>query len=214
MEQRPVIMIVDDDEGTRNSLCRLFHTAGYETRPFATAKDFLNCRPPDDNACLILDLRMPEMGGLELLDALKASGMNFPVILYTGHADVPITVRVMQAGAFEVIEKPFSGDLLVERVRQAMARYHSQRQRQVLIRSARESLASLTAREHEVAQLLADGLSAAEVGSRLHISARTVETHRSRILDKLNIRSVAELAKLTLAATLGGEGPSWHPGGK
>lgn len=206
MAERATVFIVDDDEQTRKSLVRLFRSAGYDAIPFASAREFLDSLSPCADACLILDLRMPDMGGLELQDTLKARGISLPLILYTGHADVPVAVRAMQAGAFEVIEKPFSGEFLVERVRLARERHRKQHQRQELTRSARDKLGRLSRRELEVANLLADGFSAPEVGRRLHISPRTVETHRVNALNKLCIRSVAELAKLILAASLDSAG--------
>lgn len=203
MDTPATVFIVDDDLGMRNSLVRLFRMAGYPAVALATAHDFVSRLPVPGEACVILDLRMPGMGGLEVLDLLRARGDTLPVILYTGHADVSVAVRAMKAGAFDVIEKPFSDDFLVERVRQALDQERRLRRHRQLSQAARAGVARLTEREQQVAALLAEGLTAAQAGRRLQIGARTVETHRVRIFEKLGIGSAAELARLMYAASLG-----------
>lgn len=146
---------------------------------------------------------MPGIGGLELLDRLRQQQIDLPVIIYTGNADVPVTVRAMQAGAFAVVEKPFSNELLIERVREAITTSRTRRGRNARIAEARIRLAGLTARERQIASLLAEGLSAPVVAERLKISSRTVEAHRASLFRKLEITSSAALAQLVLWAALG-----------
>ncbi len=195
-DEKSVVYVVDDDELVRKSLYRVFRSAGFDVHCFGSALEFLENYRPCGNACLILDLRMPGIGGLELQERLARLGIPIPVILYTGNADVPVAVRAMRSGAFNVIEKPFSDDLLIEQVRLAIAQERSRRERSAPVLAARRALAVLTEREREVAELLAEGLSARQIGERLAISPRTVETHRERILDKAGVGSTQELAKL------------------
>lgn len=201
MKEKPTVFIVDDDENSRKALFRLFHSAGFTAHVFASAAAFLDCTLPTEGACLLLDLRMPDMSGLELQKQLHARGVMIPIVFYTGHADVPVVVRAMQAGAFEVIEKPFSGDLLVERIKAAVEHGRLAGEQRSQWEAAKSRLALLSQRETEVARLLADGLTAPQIGARLGISPRTVETHRGKILEKLGATSTAELIRLLVVAS-------------
>ncbi|BAL22400.1 response regulator transcription factor [Azoarcus sp. KH32C] len=197
------VAIVDDDEAFRKSLERVFRSAGFHVESFGGAESFLAGYIPKDEACIILDLRMPFVGGLELHERMKARGIDLPVIIYTGNADVPVTVRAMQAGTFAVLEKPLSNELLIEQVRLAIASTRGRRARRGQIAVARARLALLTERERETALHLVDGLSAREVADRLGISPRTVEAHRMNLFRKLEIKSGAELSRLFVLAELG-----------
>lgn len=199
------VFIVDDDASFRNAVKRVFRSAGFRVETFESAAAFLAGYQPCDEACLILDLRMPEVGGLELLERLRQRQIDLPVIIYTGNADVPVTVRAMQSGAFAVVEKPFSDELLIERVRDAITRSRTRRARNATIAEARAKLAGLTEREREIARYLAEGLSAPQIGARLGISARTVEAHRANLFCKLDVTSIATVGQLVLWAELGNE---------
>lgn len=199
------VFIVDDDESFLNAARRVFRSAGFRVETFESAVAFLSAYRPCDEACLILDLRMPGVGGLELLERLRERQIDLPVIIYTGNADVPVTVRAMQAGAFSVVEKPFSDELLIARVREAIASSRTRRVRNATIAEARAKLAALTEREREIARCLADGLSAPQIGARLGISARTVEAHRANLFRRLDVTSIAIVARLMLWADLGGD---------
>lgn len=197
------VVIVDDDDFFRKALERVFHSAGFRVESFASAETFLANYLSKEEACLILDLRMPRLGGLELLDRLKERGIDVPVIIYSGNADVPVTVQAMQAGAFAVIEKPLSSELLIARVRAAIADTRTRRARRIQIGAARAKLELLTERELEVARHLADGLSSPEMADVLGISPRTVDAHRMNLFRKLEIKSIAALARLFVLAELG-----------
>lgn len=202
MALEQTVFVVDDDEFSRNALSRIFRAAGFRVHLFESAEIFLSEMPSCEEACLILDLRMPRVGGLELLELMRQRGIDLPVIIYSGNADVPVTVRAMQAGAYAVLEKPFSGELLIERVRTAIASAGVARARKAKIADARTRLATLTEREREIARCLAEGLSAPQIGGRLGISARTVEAHRANLFRKLDVASIATVAQLVLWADL------------
>ncbi|NMF88217.1 response regulator transcription factor [Aromatoleum petrolei] len=201
MEQ--TVFIVDDDEFVRNAARRAFRSAGFEVDTFDGAESFLGAYEARDEACLVLDLRMPRMGGLELLERMKQCGIDLPVIIYTGNADVPVTVRAMQAGAFAVVEKPFSDELLIEHVRAAIAANRTQRARRTQIINAQKRLNQLIERERQIAKCLADGLTTQSVADRFTISPRTVEAHRANLFRKLEIGSSAVLAQMVLLSELG-----------
>lgn len=200
-----VVFVVDDDEFFRKGVARIFASAGFQVHTYDSAEGFLESYRGCDEGCLVLDLRMPEVGGLEVLQRLRQARIDLPVIIYTGNADVPVTVRAMQQGAFALLEKPASSELLIEEVRAAICRSRGRRARLAKVAAARMRLAALSGREREIALCLAEGLSAPEVACRLQISTRTVEAHRARLFHKLEIKSVAALAQIVLLTQLGGE---------
>lgn len=195
-----IVFVVDDDAGSRSALVRLFRSAGFQVMAFAGAAEFLADFVPRAEACLILDLRMPGVGGLEVLASVRARDADLPVIVYTGYADVAVTVRAMQAGACDVIEKPLGNELLIERARQAIARTRKARTRRGQVAAARQRLSTLSQREQQVAQHLVAGHSAQEIAQLLFISPRTVEAHRVNIFRKLDIKSSTLLARLVVLA--------------
>ncbi len=190
------VAIVDDDALFRKALERVFRSAGFAVESYADAETFLTTYMPKSDGCIVLDLRMPFVGGLEVQEHLVRRGIDLPVIIYTGNADVQVTVRAMQAGAFTVLEKPQSNELLIEQVRTAIARTRPRRTYRCKVALARARLGLLTERERETARHLAMGMSAPEIGRLLGISPRTVEAHRTNLFRKLEIRSGAELAQL------------------
>lgn len=198
--QEQTVFVVDDDAGSRAALARLFRSAGFRVASFAEAHEFQMAFAPCAEACLVLDLRMPGVGGLELLASVRACDPCLPVIIYTGYADVAVSVRAMQEGACDVVEKPLDNDLLIERVRLAIARSRKSRERRDRIVAARCQLSALSEREQQVAQHLMVGRSAQEIAPLLFISPRTVEAHRGSIFRKLDIKSTALLARLMVLA--------------
>lgn len=188
--------IVDDDEAIRDALEWLFKTRGVSCRTWPSGERFLEAWQPDWRGCIVLDIRMQGMSGLECFDTLLARGCQLPVIFITGHGDVPMAVSALKKGAFHFIEKPFNDHDLVDLVEKALAADRD-RQRVAASRETIEArLATLTQREREVMELILEGKYNKVIADDLSISMRTVEAHRSRIFDKMDVRSAVELAQL------------------
>lgn len=200
----PIVYIVDDDEAMRNSLVWLLEPLGYKVLPFPSAREFLAAFNDRDTACLVTDVRMPGMSGLELNDELRRRGATLPVIIMTGHGDVPMAVRAMRAGALDFIEKPLDNQLLVDRINEAL-RVSAERQVEMeQRRGLRERIAALTPREREVAQAVASGKQNKAIAFDYGVGQKTVEIHRHNAMVKLGAGTAADLARLlTLAGELG-----------
>jgi two-component system response regulator FixJ len=198
MTANQVIHIVDDDQAIRLSVWQLLVTEGFEVKTYASADAFAAAAPADIAGCLITDVRMPGMTGIELLTLVRERALALNVILLTGHADVQMAVQATKKGAVDVIEKPFRADALIGAVRAAMA--EPPRPPIEGAGEARERLASLTRRETDVLDRLVQGLQNKVIAYELGISHRTVEIHRGRIMRKSGVRSVSELVKLYMAA--------------
>jgi two-component system, LuxR family, response regulator FixJ len=195
------IFIVDDDDAVRDSLELLLRSSGFETIvAYASARDFLAEAAPMPGECLLLDVRMPDMDGLELQEELNRRGIKLPVIIMTGHGDVPISVRAMKAGAMDFIEKPFSDELLVDCVRRARRQAEEARREGAEVDDVRRRLQILTPREREVLQGMIAGQPNKLIAHALGISPRTVEIHRARVMDKMAARSLSALVRMALAA--------------
>ncbi len=201
MSTNPCVYIVDDDEAVRNSLSVLLESKGYTVRSFASAPEFLAAAPSLPIGCLIVDIRMPEMDGLELGEHLRARALEFPMIVITGHADVPLAVQAMKAGAIDFIEKPFASETMLDSLAAARSRLAaSPSERHPATAAAAARLALLSPREREVLEGLLAGLPNKSIAYDLAISPRTVEIHRARVMDKMGARSLSELIRLALAA--------------
>ena len=196
-----LVYIVDDDEAVRDSLSILLEEGGYTVRTFATAPEFLAAAPSLRPGCLIADIRMPDMDGLELQQRLVARGLKFPLIMITGYADVPLAVRAMKAGAFDFIEKPLV-DQIVTSVVLALQHLREAPDRDPFANAAAERIAELTSRECEVLAGLLAGLPNKSIAYDLAISPRTVEIHRAHIMDKMKAHSLSELVRMSIAAGL------------
>ena len=192
-----LVCIVDDDESVRESLGELLDAAGYAVESFASAVRFLASEAPRRCACLVTDVRMPEMDGLALQEELVRRGQKFPVIVITGHGDVPLAVRAMRAGARDFIEKPFNHQHLLASIKQALEAPAEMAAAPAPV--VQERMAELTAREREVMDLMVLGHPNKVIAKALDISFRTVEVHRTRILSKMQVRNVAELVRLVAA---------------
>jgi FixJ family two-component response regulator len=196
----PIVFVVDDDRAMRESLSWLLDSVGLRVRSFANAADFLAEHDPAQPGCLVLDVRMPGMSGLDLQSELASRGVELPTIVITGHAEVSMAVRAVKAGAIDFIEKPFSDQLLLDRVRQALKIDLEAREVRRRREDARRRLATLTAREREVLDLVAAGKANKEIASALGVSPKTVEVHRAHVMSKMCVDSLAELIRLTLLA--------------
>ncbi|HLP97421.1 MAG TPA: response regulator [Sideroxyarcus sp.] len=196
---KPVVCVVDDDEAMRDSIACLLESEGLASMQFADAGAFREFCRPQLQGCIVLDIRMPGMSGMDLLEQLKADGVALPVIIITGHGDIPLAVRALKLGAFDFVQKPFKGDDLLDRVRAALLQVEQDNRKSRSRDELRSHFDALTKREREIMELVVTGDSSKMIGIRLGISARTVEIHRSNIMRKLNIRSVAELVQNRLA---------------
>lgn len=193
MSATPNVYIVDDNEDWRDSLQWLFESVGIGARTYAGAREFLEAYDPTDYGCLILDLRMPGMSGLELQNKLMARTRRLHIIFVTGHASVPSAVRAMRDGAVDFLEKPLDEQALLDRVQTVLRNIEAQRVRETESRSLEQALASLTPREQKVLEYLVAGVGTREIAENFNISVRTVETHRSNLLSKTGYASMIEL---------------------
>ncbi|WEN41252.1 Transcriptional regulatory protein TdiR [Thauera sp. GDN1] len=188
--------IIDDDEAIRDALEWLFKTRGVSCRTWSSGESFLDAWQPHWRGCIVLDIRMQGMSGLECFDTLLARGCQLPVIFITGHGDVPMAVSALKKGAFHFIEKPFNDHDLVDLVEKALATDRDRQQVAASRETIESRLATLTQREREVMELILEGKYNKVIADELSISMRTVEAHRSRIFDKMEVRSAVELAQL------------------
>ena len=194
----PTIFVVDDDEGVRNSLRFLLKSVGLTTRALASAKEFLDTYQPTQPGCLVLDVRMPGMSGLDLQEQLNLRGATIPVIFITGHGDVPMAVEAMQHGAFDFLQKPFRDQDLIDRIQRALERDVRNRTALTQHEKIRERLESLTPREREVLTLMTRGKPNKVMAAELGVSQRTVEIHRARVMDKSGATSLAQLVRMVM----------------
>jgi two-component system response regulator FixJ len=196
------IYIVDDDHAVRESLQLLLETSGYSVQVFASARDFLEIAQSLEFGCLIVDLQMPEMDGLELQRQLQALGVTLPAVVVTAHGDIATAVRAMRAGAIDFVEKPFTTEALQSGIRMALAQRPKPSGADQLRQAIRERLKILSPREREVLDGMVAGHPNKVIAYRLSLSPRTVEIHRARVMDKMQARSLSELVRLALAAGL------------
>jgi two-component system response regulator DctR len=192
---RPQAFLVDDDDAIRDALSWLLKSRGIAAQAWASAEEFLTDYCGDMSGCLILDIRMIGMTGIELYDQLLALGCSMPAIFLTGHGDVPLAVKALKRGAFDFIEKPFNDNELADRVLAALEIEKSRRRRDGDIAMLEAALASLTEREREVMSLVLAGKLNKIIADELQIAMRTVEVHRARIFEKMGVRSAVELAQ-------------------
>jgi two-component system, LuxR family, response regulator FixJ len=193
------VYVVDDDEAVRHSLLTLLDSEGYLVRGFASGQEFLAAAPTLGPGCLVVDVRMPGMDGLELQHRLVQGGFCFPIIIMTGHGDIPLAVKAMKAGAADFIEKPFTATI-IDSLEAAFSRLATAGDRNLAGAEAAAKLARLSAREREVLEGLLAGLPNKSLAYSLGISPRTVEIHRARVMDKMGARSLSELIQMALAA--------------
>lgn len=190
------VYLVDDDEAIRDSLSWLLQSRSLQCQTYPSAESFLAAWTPDLCGCLLLDIRMREMSGLELFDRLLENGNRLPVIFLTGHGDVPMAVGTLKKGAFDFVEKPFDDNQLVNRVLEAVELDNTRRATAASSDSLNERLARLTTRERQVMELILAGKFNKVVADELQISMRTVEVHRANLFEKMGVRTAVELSQL------------------
>ncbi|ANQ18892.1 response regulator transcription factor [Vibrio natriegens] len=199
MQSEQIVYVVDDDQGMLDSTVWLFESVGLKAVPFSSGQDFLSSCDPEANACVLLDIRMPGMGGLHIQEEMRRRGIKLPVIFVSGHADVPIVVRAFKSGAVDFIEKPYNDQLLLDSVQDSLQSEPS------VIRSnaqqlIEEKLASLTPREQDVLLPLIQGYTSREIAEQLEISIKTVDLYRSRIMKRLEANNLPELVGMAIVA--------------
>ncbi|MFN2425259.1 MAG: response regulator transcription factor [Candidatus Binatia bacterium] len=194
----PTVYVVDDDASVRNSLRELLASVSLPVETYASSREFLDSFHPERPGCLVLDVRLKEGSGLDLQDELVKRHVPLPIIVLTGHGDVPSSVRALKAGAFDFLQKPPPPDVLLERIRAAIENDRQRRAAAASREDALHQLESLTPRERDVMSLLVSGSTSKEVASDLGISVRTVEGHRRRVLSKLNVTSAAQLVRVVM----------------
>jgi two-component system, LuxR family, response regulator FixJ len=193
-----VVMVVDDDAGVRNAMRSLLKSVGLNSQLHASAREFLSNYSPAQAGCLLLDIRMPGMSGLELQHELNLRGATIPVIFMTGHGDVPMAVEAMQHGAFDFLQKPFRDQDLLDRIQKAITRDAKLRESLGEHTKIRGRLDTLTEREREVMDLMILGKQNKVIAQDLGVSPRTIEIHRARVMEKMSVQSVAELVRMML----------------
>jgi two-component system, LuxR family, response regulator FixJ len=195
-----VVHVIDDDEAARESLAFLLRSARIEVRTYESAAMFLSIHPPLETGCIITDVRMPEITGIDLLQRLRERGIGVPVIVITGHGDVPLAVEAMKLGAADFFEKPFDDDALLAAVHSALSRRNEQGRRDAELADINDKLASLSNREREVLEGLVSGHPNKTIAYDLGISPRTVEVYRANVMTKMNAASLSDLVRMALMA--------------
>ena len=191
-----IVFVIDDDPSIRQAIESLIRSVGMHVRTFASAQEFMSSTRPDAPACLVLDVRMPGLSGLDLQRELLTAGIRIPVIFITGHGDIPMSVRAMKAGAVEFLTKPFRDQDLLDAISQALERDRTMRSQYAELAELRSRFEQLTPREREVMELVVSGLLNKQIAARLNISEITVKLHRHQVMEKMKADSLAELVRI------------------
>lgn len=205
-QNEAVVHVIDDDDAIRESLAFLLESAELEVRTYDSANAFLEALPHDVHGCVVTDIRMPGVSGIELLRQLRTMGVALPVIVITGHADVPLAVEAMKSGAIDFIEKPFDDDSFLSTIRSALRRHEKDSRREAERSEIHSRLAALSGRERQVLEGLVAGFPNKTIAFDLGISARTVEIYRANVMTKMQATSLSDLVRMALVAGVLGPG--------
>ncbi len=196
-EEKPVVYVVDDDPSVRKALERLLRSAGHEAKTFPSALEFLDFTHPDAPGCLVLDIKMPGLSGLELQDRLADKGISLPIVFITGHGTVPASVRALKAGAMDFLQKPFEDRDLLDAVSQGIEKDRRRRHEQKEMKKLRAKWDTLTTREREVFRLVVTGMLNKQVAFDLGITEKTIKVHRGRVMEKMGAQSLSDLVRFS-----------------
>src|SRR6202047_50722 len=195
-ERQSLVFVIDDDTSTRETLSSLIRSVGLRVQHFASAEEFLRCKRPDTDSCLVLDIRLRGMSGLDFQRKLADRGISIPIIFITGHGDIQMSVRAMKAGAVEFLTKPFRDQELLDAIHAAIERDRERRREAVLVAELRERYATLTERERQIMTLVAVGRANKEIAAELNLSEMTVKVHRGQVMRKMHAGSLPELVRM------------------
>ena len=195
-ETLPIVFVVDDEPSVCVSLKRLLRSVGLEARTFASAQEFLRCERPNAPGCLVLDVRLPGLSGLDLQQELAVEKIDLPVVFITGHGDIPMSVRAMKAGAVEFLTKPFRAQDLLEAIQRGIEQHRLVRQHSAEVRILQQRYALLTPREREVFPLVTSGLLNKQIAAQLDASEKTIKVHRGQVMQKMKAESLADLIRM------------------
>lgn len=209
-KEKPVVFVVDDDISVRESLQALINWSGWQAETFESAQDFLTRPPISLPCCLVLDVSMPGLNGLELQKLITEDGIDMPIIFITGHGDIPMSVQAMKAGAVEFLTKPIDDEALLTAIRHAIERSRASLESEAETQALQERYESLTPREREVMLLVVSGLLNKQVGAKLRISEITVKGHRGKIMQKMKADSLADLVRMSIRLRLVPAVNPWH----
>jgi len=207
-EQQGVVFVIDDDALLRDALSRLFRSIGLQVVTFASGPEFLNHKLPPSPSCLVLDVRLPGLSGIDFQSELAKADIDIPIVFMTGHGDIPMSVRAMKAGAIEFLPKPFRDQDILDAVQEGLARDRARRKFAIGNSKLNDSYKSLTEREREVMGLVTMGLMNKQIAAKLGIGEVTVKFHRSNVMRKMNAKSLAELARMAESLGLRRDGAS------
>jgi FixJ family two-component response regulator len=205
-EAESIVFIIDDDPLYRTSSERLVRSVGFSVQSFESARDFLNSRRPNVPSCLVLDVRLPGLSGLDLQRALVEAGVHIPIIFVTGYGDIPMSVQAMKAGAIEFLTKPFRDQALLDAIRQAIGRDQVARRQHARNADSRSRYESLSPREREVFKCVVSGLLNKQIADELGATERTIKFHRGNVMRKMRVESLAELVRLAEALGIASQG--------